>query len=262
VDEDEDELEPLIRWWRAQDERFGHVEPFWWGAVVSDARFPRIQEANYARIETRQRVRLGEIDEPLAAAMRTSARGRSHVVVFFPDDQIDLLVEASTRGERLSWELVMRHASAPPEPQVRVDELEPSDGAFEPAYRATLPSFGVDDPEVVEQIVAVERTVMLPAGRRWFAIREREAAVALAGLLVLDGVGYVDHVATLAHARRRGYATAVVSRELAAARADGARETYLLAEPDSAAADLYARIGFRPVTQLASWIGEPSPAGG
>ncbi len=71
------DLEPLLRFWRAHDDLFERTEARWWGAVVSDARFPAIQEPNYARVETRQPVRLEEIEDALVPAMRASGSERS-----------------------------------------------------------------------------------------------------------------------------------------------------------------------------------------
>src|SRR4030065_352417 len=45
-------LEPFLSFWRALDALFAVEERTWWGAVVSDARDPAVQEANYARAET------------------------------------------------------------------------------------------------------------------------------------------------------------------------------------------------------------------
>jgi ribosomal protein S18 acetylase RimI-like enzyme len=250
----DDGFEPIARWWRALDDLFQRVEPMWWGAVVSDERFPRVQEANYARVDTRQPVGLGEIEEELVPAMRRSALGRTHVVVFHPDEQTDLLVEASSRGERLAWDLVMQHTGAPPAPDVPVEPIAVGDEGFDAMFRRSMTSFGIDDPAVVDEISALEDAVMVPAGRRWFCVREGGAPVALAGLLELEGVGCVDHVVTLPHARRRGYATALACAAVAAARASDAERTYLLAEPEGDAVRLYERIGFRRVTQIASWI--------
>ena len=130
-------LEPLLRFWRAQDAAFERVDPFWCGAVVSDARFPRIQEANYARVETTQRLRLAEVEEPLLPAMDRAAMGRSHVVVFSPEDQTDLLAEASTRGETLAWDLVMQHAGVPPAvDDVLVEEATLDDELVASGHRA------------------------------------------------------------------------------------------------------------------------------
>jgi ribosomal protein S18 acetylase RimI-like enzyme len=250
------DLEPLLRFWRAQDELFDRVELTWWGAVVSDPRYPRIQEPNYARVETVQPATLGEIDAALLPALERSACRRAHVVVFFPEQQTDLVTEASTRGERLVWDLVMEHRGrvAPPVGG-SVEEVTAFDDAFWRAYRGSARHFDITDEDVLDELEAIERDVLLPAGRRWYVVRDAaEEPVAVAALLVLEGIGYIDHVVTLPAARRRGYATAIAHRILAEVQASGAERTYLLAEPDSVAAGMYERLGFRRVTHLASWI--------
>ena len=254
-------LEPLLRFWRAQDAAFERVDPFWWGGIVSDARFPRIQEANYARVETTQRLRLAEVEEPLLSAMDRAAMGRSHVVVFSPEDQPDRLAEASTRGETLAWDLVMQHAGVPPAvDDVLVEEATLDDELVASGHRASLRWFDVTDATVVDEIVAWERAVMIPLGRRWFVVRHDGEPVAFAGLLVLERVGYLDNVVTLPEARRRGYASGLTARAVEEARASGAERTYLMADPNGNARAIYERLGFRPVTQIASWI--RPPAGG
>jgi ribosomal protein S18 acetylase RimI-like enzyme len=232
------------------------VEPAWWGAVVSDPRYPRIQEPNYARVEARQPVRLTEIEELLVPAMRRSRSGRRHVVVFHPEDQTDLIAEASTRGERLDWDLVMAHRGAAPDGDPRVVEVRDLDDRFWSAHRASLRWFDVVDETALDELQDLERRALVPAGRRWFAASENENVVALAALLVLEGIGFLDHVVTFPSARRRGFATALTRRAVAEAAAAGAELTYLLAEPEGAAAALYERIGFEPVTQIASWLSD------
>lgn len=250
------DLAPLLRYWRAQDALFEAVHPTPWGAVVTDRRYPAIQESNYARVETEHPVPIAAIEDALLPALERSGCGREHVVVFHPDDQTDLLVEASTRGERLAWDLVMvhrgavEHASDDPVEEV----LEPDD-AFLHTYRASLELFDLHDPVMHDQLAAIERDVLLPAGHRWFVVPEPAGPAALAALLMLEGIAFLDVVATFPHARRRGYATALTRRILVEAAAAGAERTYLLAEPRGIAARLYRRLGFEPLTQLASWIG-------
>jgi hypothetical protein len=41
----------VVRFWRSLDLCFGRVEPTWWGAVVTDARFPAVWDVNYARVD-------------------------------------------------------------------------------------------------------------------------------------------------------------------------------------------------------------------
>jgi GNAT superfamily N-acetyltransferase len=223
---------------------------------VSDRRFPRVQEPNYARVETASPVGLREVEARLLPAMARSGSRREHVVVFRPDAQTELIVEASTRGERIAWDLVMTHAGAPPDGDPRVREVPELDDAFWSAHRASLRWFDIDEDEVLDQLQAMERGVFVPAGRRWFAAAGGDGVEALAALLVLDGVGFVDNVVTFPAARRRGLATALTRRVVAEAAAAGAGRTYLLAEPGSAPARMYERLGFAPVTQIASWISD------
>ena len=254
-------LEPLLRYWRAQDELFDRVDPLWWGAVVSDPRYPRVQEPNYARVETRQPVGLAEVEAPLLPAMRRSGSRRAHVVVFHPEDQTALVVEASTRGERIVWDLVMEHPGHRTDGEGLVTELRDLDGSFWTAHRASLRAFDVVDDRLVDELQTLERDRFLPAGRRWFAVRVDGRIEALAALLVLEGVGYLDHVVTLPRARRQGFARALTGRAVAEATAAGAERTYLLAEPDGVAARMYEAIGFTPVAQIASWISDLEASG-
>jgi ribosomal protein S18 acetylase RimI-like enzyme len=251
------DLEPLLRYWRALDALYEAVDPTPWGAVVSDRRFPAIQEPNYARVETSRPVALAEVEADLLPALSRSGCPREHVVVFRPEEQTALLVEASTRGERLAWDLVMVHRGpVEPSPEVPVEEVLDPDDAFWLTHRESLALFDLTDPGALDQVAAIEREVLLPAGRRWFAVPGPDGVPAsLAALLVLEGIAFVDVVVTFPWARRRGYATALTRRVLAEASAAGAERTYLLAEPRGRAVLLYRRLGFEPVTQLASWVG-------
>jgi ribosomal protein S18 acetylase RimI-like enzyme len=249
------DLEPLLRYWRAQDELFDRVEPAWWGAVVSDPRYPGVQEPNYARVETEQPVKLAEVEEALLLAMARCGCRRAHVVVFRPENQTDLLVEASTRGDPILWDLVMEHSGATGSDRgPRVEEVVAFDGAFWRAHRESLAWFDVKDAGVVDEIAAIERDLLVPAGRRWFTVRQDGTSVAFAALLVLEGVGYIDHVVTFPEARRRGYARALARHAASESATAGAERTYLLAERDGPATALYRSIGFRPVTTIASWV--------
>ena len=248
------DLDPLLAHWRAQDALFERVDPTPWGAVVSDARYPAIQEPNYARVETREPAGLAQIESELLPAMARSGSARSHVVIFFPEDQTDLVAEASTRGERITWDIVMVHEGAPPTPDDRVQEVEIFDEGFWRAHAASTRLFDVDEQPTVDQLQALEREVLIPGGRRWFVVREDGQPVAFAAMLALGGSAYLDHVVTFPRSRRRGYAEALTSRTLVEAARVGADRTYLLAEPDGVAEGIYARLGFERAGHLASWL--------
>lgn len=252
-----DDPEPLLTFWRAQDALFERVEPAWWGAVVSDARYPAVQEANYARVESPEPVGLGEVEDALLPALDRSRSARSHVVVFRPGEQTDLIAEASTRGDRITFDLVMVLEAAPGALAVDANELDSLDAAFWSEHRSSLPLFDIHDEDVLDQLQAIERDLMVPAGRRWFVRRggERDARPeALAALIVLEGVGYLDHVVTVPHARRRGHAEALTRMAVAEAAGMGAERVFLLAEPESPAVRIYERVGFARAGHLASWL--------
>jgi ribosomal protein S18 acetylase RimI-like enzyme len=78
--------------------------------------------------------------------------------------------------------------------------------------------------------------------------------VAFAGLLVLEGVGYLDHVVTFPDARRRGHAEALTRTAVAEAAGMGAGRVYLLAEAGAPAVGVYQRVGFERAGHLASWL--------
>ena len=247
------DLEPLLRFWRAHDDLFERTEATWWGAVVSDARFPAIQEPNYARVETRQPVRLEEIEDALVPAIRASGSERSHVVIFHPEDQTELVAAASTRGDRIAWDLVMA-AGRDVEPTGEVEEVSAFDASFWSVHRDSARLFDVTDDDTLDQLQAMERDVLVPAGRRWFSVLDRGRRVALAALLVLEGTAFIDHVVTFPEARRRGHAGALTRRLVSEAAAMGADRTFLLAEPEGDAVRIYDRIGFERVGHLASWL--------
>src|SRR5262245_59267542 len=163
------EIAQLLELCRAHDAAFERVEPAWWGAVVADRRYPAIHEANYARVETPSPVRLAEIEAGLGAA---GAEPRSHVVVFHPEEQTDLLAEAGTAGGRLVWDLVMIRRGAPTDPRgdgpdVETEEIRRLDDGFWVAHAESARLFDVEDPETLEQLQALERETLLPHGRRW-----------------------------------------------------------------------------------------------
>lgn len=259
------DIEPLLRFWRAHDDLFERTEERWWGAVVSDARFPAIQEPNYARVETRQPVRLEELEGSLLPAMRASGSERCHVVVFHPEDQTDLIAAASTRGERILWDLAMVadgrdvEGTGDVDRTGEVEEVSTFDGPFWSDHRDSARLFDIRDADTLDQLQAIERDVLIPAGRRWFSVIDGGRRVALAALLVLERTGFVDHVVTFPLARRRGHAEVLTRRCLSEATAMGADRVYLLAEPEGAAARIYDRIGFERVGHLASWLAPRDP---
>ncbi len=261
----------FLPFWRALDERLERVEPTAWGAVVTDRRFPRVWDANYARVETPDPPALAEVEAALRPALARAGARHLHVVLHRPDEQAPLLAALSARGDRLSWDVVMEHAGrsdgprgpaggpapggpgpAPLAPGAEVVEVEP-DRRFWGTFRASLAAFGVTDPAAIDQLVALEREVLGPV-KRWFAVRADGEIASLAALVVLAGAGYVDHVVTFPAHRRRGHAGALAARLVAEARAGGCDPVFLLAEDGAPAVRLYERLGFRAAGRIGSTL--------
>lgn len=251
----------IHRVWRAMDERLGRVEPAWWGAVVTQPRFPAIWDANYARIDLpAPGLQVREVADALLPRLAEVGADVFHVVTFHPEETTGMLTELSSIGHTLSWDVVMELADPPSigAPEIPVEALEPDRQLWD-RVEASMALFGVEPP-IAAQLRALEEAASSATGKRWFGVRDRTGAVvSLAALVLLEGVGYVDNVATFPEARGQGQATAVTARVIAEARAAGAEHICLLADPGNApAVRMYSRLGLREAGRLASTRG---PAG-
>jgi ribosomal protein S18 acetylase RimI-like enzyme len=246
----------VVRFWRAVDELVGDVRPTWWGAIVTDPRFPEIWDANYARVDHAiEGLTAEDVEAELAPALAAVGATTFHVVSFFPDEHRGLLAELSSRGHRLAWDLVMELAARGSRPPtVTVEELRP-DTAFWPRLTESFALFGIVNRPAVEQLRRLE-VQLSEGGKRWFGVRDGGDVVAFGALLVLEGVGYVDHVATFPGSRGRGYASAITTHIAGAARSAGAERVFLLADLGAAPiVRMYERLGFRGVGKLGSTRG-------
>jgi GNAT superfamily N-acetyltransferase len=132
-----------------------------------------------------------------------------------------------------------------------VEEVTDPGEDFWALQREAFGEFEVTDPEAIGQLIAWERDLLMPFGKRWFAVRLGGEMAGFGALLVRDHVAYVDNVVTLPHARRRGVASAIVMRmREEAARADAERVFLLADRPDPIR--LYERLGFRKAEEIAS----------
>lgn len=250
--------EHIRRFWTALDEHLGHVEPRWWGAIVTDARFPAIWDINYARVDSAAPdLTLREVADALLPALAEVGTDTFHVVSFSPEGTTGLLVELSTLGHILSWDVVMDLVTEPTvrAADVRVEALDASDGLWS-RVEESLALFG-NDPSVAAQLRGIEEVTYAAGHKRWLGVRDDEGAiVALAALVLLEDVGYLDNVATFPEARGRGLASAIVARAIDLAREAGAHHVSLFADPDDVAVvRMYERLGFREVGRLASTRG-------
>jgi ribosomal protein S18 acetylase RimI-like enzyme len=250
--------EHVLRFWRAMDSCFGSVRPTSWGAVVTDARFPAIWDANYGRVDVPTS---GLAPDEVVPVVRDAVAGIGadllHLVCFAPDPDDGLLPALVSRGHRLSWDAVLELAAADPADPASapVEELAPDRELFA-RVRASFELFGVEGEPARTQLGRIEEQVLTPAGKRWFGVRDGGRIEALGALVVLEGVGYIDNIATFPAARGRGYAGAVTARIAREARAAGVDHVFLIADPgEPAVLRLYGRLGFREIGRIASTKG-------
>ena len=228
---------------------------------MTDGRFPAVWDANYARIDVPTSDLNGaEVERELIPALERAGSDTFHAVIFHPESMTRVLTDLSTRGYRLDWDVVMELRTNPEDQphEVRVEGLNDGPDLWEMVH-ASLNLFGTatSSPGAVEQLQRIEREVFGPGGKRWFVARGHDGRVAsLAALLVLDGVAYLDNVATFPESRGKGFASAVTAHITRLALAEGASVVSLLADPDShEVVRLYRRLGFREAGRLASLRG-------
>jgi GNAT superfamily N-acetyltransferase len=257
--------EAFHRFWIALDEIVADVGPAPWGAVVTDPRSPDGWDLNYARIDVDGPVSIGEVESALLPALRSAGVVVEHVVSFHHEAHRELLEALASKGHRLGWDSLLAFEgspvpspwpSHPPEVEELVDRHE-----LPAAVAAVLrEGFEIEPDEAIEQLVRLDRDVLGPGGKRWFGVRDGARVVSAGTLLILGDTAYLDDVATLPPWRGRGFASAVVARIVDEARIAGAREVYLLADPEEPrVVAMYHRLGFRAVGRLASTRG-PTPA--
>jgi len=248
------ELTPIARFFAATDALLERVEPTWWGAVVTDPRFPDVDDVNYARVDLPQPdLTLKDVEDPLLPALRSSASRHFHVVVFEPEGTPRLLEDLQRAGHALSWDTVMEFRQPPHEEPAGhpVEEMRARDHELASLLELLFREFGVVDGEIRRQLLAWAIDVLAPGGRRWFGVRLDGRVVGMGSVQVRAGIGYVDDVLTMPEFRRRGVASAVVRRLVHEALGAGARHVLLLTDrPDPVR--LYRALGFEEVGRVAS----------
>jgi len=241
------------RYFTAADALLRRVRPTWWGAVVTDERFPDIYDLNYARVTApAPDLGLDEVLDELRPALREGGSRHLHVVVLDPAGAPRLVEEARAAGHRISHDTVMEFRGPPPAAGEGVEEADPADPRLWDVMRSAYREFDVTDQNVVEQLLRWNREVLAPAGRRYFLARRDGRVAGMGAVQVREGVAYVDDVVTFPEHRRRGVASAVV-RRLVREAAAGAGATFLLADrPDPIR--LYRAIGFEETGRLVSTL--------
>lgn len=222
------------------------VREYEWGVAFLSPALPLAWDANWALVE-----RPGMTAAEVVAAADESLSGYAHRAVAFRDE---------AEGERLApeiaaisgWEaeknlyMLLREDGGP---EAGGDALETPLAGCEDLRRELIrgefPADAENLEETVDQLLEMSRRTGEAGGDRWFVAPPQEPAAACC-LLSGGEIGQVEDVGTLAAARGRGLAKAVIRAAIAASREAGHRHTFVVADADDWPRLLYGKLGFEP----------------
>ena len=248
--------EPVRLFWSAAIEMAARPVAHPWGYVETDPRYPDVWDANNASVLSPSKdLTMHDILRELRPALASAGASREHVEFWETSADFPALSEARRIGttERVDVVMVFDPTSSISRPGVEVDEVSRPGSDFWPWFRRSLSEFdspGALDDHVLDQLVARTREVFVPEGERFFVATIDGERAGYAGLIRLEGVGYVDNVVTMPQYRRRGVASAAVSAAVEASRSSGDEATFLLADEGGSPAALYERLGFRVASRV------------
>jgi GNAT superfamily N-acetyltransferase len=229
-----------------------------WGRLFLTPSAPLIWDANWVGIEetglsVEQVVAIG--DDALGG------EGFGHRTICLLDEADGHRIGETVEAEAARWPrwevertryMLYRGGRVGPEGaaagarEARFEDIE----GLRAALNEELMPAGGDGPAAARQLLEIDRRYGGPGGDRWFVAPAADEPVAACRLLQTDGIGQVEDVATLAGARERGYAKAIVSAAIAAAQAAGDGTIFLTAEAADWPQLFYARLGFETVGDL------------
>ncbi|MDO8615450.1 MAG: GNAT family N-acetyltransferase [Dehalococcoidia bacterium] len=116
------------------------------------------------------------------------------------------------------------------------------------------------EPQVAASLFALARFRQPPV-RHWIAYLEGEPAAYLSSWEGAGGVGQVEDLFALPQFRHRGLATALIHHCVADCRRHGAGPVAIVADAADTPKQMYAAIGFRPLTVVSHWLKRLPPVG-
>jgi ribosomal protein S18 acetylase RimI-like enzyme len=246
------------RYFAAADAALRGTRRTWWGAVVTDDRFPDLYDLNHAKVTERAPdLTLAEVVAELEPALRGAGSRHLQVVLLRTDAAPRLVEEAIRTGLRSSDDTVMEFRGEPPAgDDPRIERADPGRELWEVLERS-YHEFDVTHPQVTEQLLRWNREVLAPRGRRYYLARRDGRVAGIGALQVAAGIAYVDDIVTFPDHRRQGVASSIVRRILRDAAADGAEPAFLLAD-EPGPIRLYTKLGFERTGSIRTLLG-PAP---
>ncbi len=220
-----------------------------WGRAFLCPGLDLVYDASFVAIE-RPGMAMAEVAALAEEVLGGAGLEHRTVVVL---DQVEAARLASELGDAPGWELERteymvweRESGRRAEIAAREVSLEQIAALRAQLIEENLAAGSREPARTARQLVELERRCGAVAGDRWFVApaTDPQAACCLLG----DGtIGQVEDVGTLARARGRGLAQAIVLAALAASCEAGHELTFLSAEADDWPRLMYAKLGFRKV---------------
>jgi len=216
-----------------------------WGQAFLSPGLPLVWDANWILIE-----RSGMTAEEVIAAADESLAAYGHRAIAIRDEAEGARL-AEEIGAAPGWEVEtnlymawQRESGRNPGPPVRETPLADREDLRRELIRSEFPPGTADVAETTEQLLEMDRRYGEAAGDRWFSTPPEQPA-SICCLLSRGEIGQIENVGTLAAARGRGYAQAVVLGALAASQAAGHQLTFIVAEAEDWPRLMYEKLGFR-----------------
>jgi GNAT superfamily N-acetyltransferase len=213
-----------------------------WGRAFLSPALPLAWDANWALIE-----RAGMSAAEVVAAAEESLSGYAHRAVAIRDEAEgerlarEIAAIPGWEAERNLYMLLRKPGEAPGEaletPLAGCEDLRRE------LIRGEFPADTENLEETADQLLEMGRRTSGAGGDRWFVAPPEEPAAACC-LLSAGEIGQVEDVGTLAAARGRGLAKAVIRAAIAASREAGHRHTFIVADADDWPRLLYGKLGF------------------
>jgi N-acetylglutamate synthase-like GNAT family acetyltransferase len=254
------DLERALDFLARADMAGSRTEPFRFGTAVLTPELPLRYDSNYLVVESLpDGVSAAELADE-AERVQGSA-GLGHRLLFFRDAALGKRLAPDFAG--LGWEeqrhvvMVHRRRSERRTDITIVREVAESD--LRPAREAVIRTYPWGTPEVAEQLLDAKRLIAVEA--RFFAVVVGGSVATYADLYLEGDVAQIEDVATVPERRGRGYASAIVLRVAAEARAAGAELVFLVADAGDWPKELYRRLGFDEVGEYVKLL-RPTKASG
>ena len=223
------------------DMAWSRSEPTRFGTAVFDDRVPKRYDSNYLLVE---KLPPDTAAEELAAD--AAAHGR-RMIFFHPAPDEALVSGFRTLGWRVDRHVFMAQR-APVTRSGPLDLVRELDAdALREARRRLIAGYPWAAPEVIDQLHEAKRLIRERVETRFYGLVVDGQVVSYADLYVEAPIAQIEDVGTLEEHRGKGYASAVVLRAAAEARARGADLVFLVADAEDWPQQLYRRLGFEPI---------------